>query len=289
LKIFPASSVILYTSRIPEVHILTLARHACGWYYEQRNQTLRYADKAGRIMIRIGTSGWTYDSWKGRFYPEDLPRKKWLEYFSGEFAIVELNASFYHVPKKSVCEGWRSRTRDEFLFAVKLPRIISHFRKLRNCGDVLGWFFDALSPLVAKIPVYLVQLPPGFLPESETLDSFIGLLPGGRRYAFELRSASPIPQSILGVLRKRNAAACIHDLPGYKSDEPLTADFVYVRFHGYRSRYGGSYPNEVLASWASRIREWGVRGLDVFAFFNNDTEGNAVANARTLIESVAGL
>jgi uncharacterized protein YecE (DUF72 family) len=234
-------------------------------------------------MIRVGTSGWTYKHWKGTFYPQDLPQRRWLEYYTDHFATVELNSSFYHIPQASTARGWAERTPPDFRFAVKLSRLITHVKKLEQCQETLEWFFRELEPLREKVAAYLFQLPPSFLPQPESLQNFISLLPRHNRYVFELRNPDGYAGTIPQLLERYGIAFCIHDLQGRETPHLVTSSLVYVRFHGAGGRYSGSYSESELAKWASRIRRWADQGREVLAYFNNDIGGFAVGNARTLI------
>ncbi len=229
----------------------------------------------------IGTSGWTYKHWRGEFYPEGLAQKNWLGYYAERFGTVELNASFYRIPKSSVAEGWYRRTPESFRFAVKVSRLITHVHRLKNCEDSVEWFFRDMAPLSEKTSAYLLQLPPSFVPDEELLRHFMKQLPAGR-YVFEFRNKDCYTDQIADALREMGAGFCIHDFPGRESPSWVTSDIVYIRFHGYRHRYGGDYPERKLEDWAKKIVQWSDGGRDVFAYFNNDAEGNAVKNAVSL-------
>jgi uncharacterized protein YecE (DUF72 family) len=217
-----------------------------------------------------------------------LSPRKWLEYYAAEFDIVELNASFYRIPKASVTEGWKSRSPDNFGFSIKFPRLITHYKKLSNCEDTVEWFFREMEPLKKKIEVFLIQLPPAFIPERSVLETFISMLPEQKRYVFELRAGSIEYESISAIFRKLNIGLCVHDLADYGTPFIVTTDFIYVRFHGYELRYAGEYPDAVLDKWARIIEECDKKNLDVFVFFNNDAEANAVRDARRL-KAILGL
>ncbi len=243
------------------------------------------------VMIRIGTSGWSYKHWKGEFYPKTIPQKKWLEYFTEHFNTVEINSSFYHIPRESVTSGWNSRTPPDFRFAVKMSRLVSHVHRLKNCRDTLDWFFKNMAPLSGKISVYLIQLPPSLCPGRDILSDFLKSLKAKnpqQRYTVEFRNEKCCNQQIIDILKEYSISLCIHDFNMTFSDnldslQPfITSDSIYIRFHGYGSRYEGNYPDNLLARFALRIREWNTSGLDVFAYFNNDLKGFAVKNALTL-------
>jgi uncharacterized protein YecE (DUF72 family) len=233
-------------------------------------------------LIRIGTSGWTYRHWKGSFYPDDVPQKRWLEHYAQHFDTVELNAPFYRIPRASTARGWAERTPPQFRFAVKLSRLITHVRRLNECEDIIEWFFRELEPLRSKICAYLVQLPPSFSPQPEQLERFLFLLPSGNRYAFELRNPECYSGGVPELLQRHGVAFCIHDLPGRQTPLLITSSLVYIRFHGTAGRYSGGYSDAELEQWASRMRSWSDEGREVLAYFNNDIGGQAVLNSRTL-------
>jgi uncharacterized protein YecE (DUF72 family) len=183
-------------------------------------------------MFEIGTSGWTYKHWKGNFYPENLPQRRWLEYYTEHFKTVEINASFYHIPKASTARGWAERTPADFRFSVKVSRLITHVHKFKNCDDTVEWFFRELEPLKEKVSAFLFQLPPSFSPEPGVLESFIATLPHGNQYVFELRNPSCYSGPIPELLRSCEIAFCIHDLSGLKTPPITTSSLVYIRFHG---------------------------------------------------------
>lgn len=233
-------------------------------------------------MIRIGTSGWTYGHWKGSFYPMDLARKKWLEFYSERFDTVELNASFYHIPKSNTTQGWKERTPESFLFSIKVTRLITHVRKLKECDDIIRWFFGEMEPLKTKVFIYLLQFPPSYSPSEKTLRDFLTRLPKENRYALEFRNKDSYSRSIQEIMEEHGTGFCIHDYPGRDTPHLTTSDVVYVRFHGFRTRYAGSYPNDTLKEWACRLIEWEREEKKIVVYFNNDMDASAVKNAITL-------
>ncbi len=270
-------------------------------------------------MIRIGTSGWSYKHWKGKFYPEGLSQRRWLEYFAEHFETVEINSSFYHIPRENVTAGWAEKTPADFLFSLKMSRLVTHVHKLKDPADTLEWFFKSIKPLFGKVAAILIQLPPSLCPAEERLENFFTVLhrteeringeKGGYRYVLEIRNVHCYSATLFNMLKNYRVALCLHDF-GKASTEKLlegtttandksgvnqdvkppagfpqpyiTSDFIYIRFHGYGRTYGGSYPNDHLKRWADRISLWNREGLDVFTYFNNDAEGFAVQNADTL-------
>ncbi len=240
--------------------------------------------------IYIGTSGFNYKHWSnGVFYPEDIPQRKWLEYYVEHFNTVELNVSFYRLPKKSVFEGWRERTPEDFVFAIKGSRFITHIKKLKDCEAPIELFFNNARGLKEKLGVVLWQLPPNLHADVEKLEKFCGLLKKNRvakgtKQVFEFRHDSWFCEKIYGVLRRHNFSLCIAHSRRWPYKEVATADYVYVRFHGGDVLYGSNYSDEELKTWASKIRRWSNEASGVFIYFNNDACGYAVHNAKKLRE-----
>lgn len=240
--------------------------------------------------LRIGTSGYSYPHWGGGvFYPKSFPQRRWLEFYGGEFNTVELNVTFYRLPKKQVFEGWYQRTPGEFLFAVKGSRYITHIKRLRDCEDAIETFSENVQGLAEKLEVILWQLPPRFVYLKEQLTAFLKLLPdsppmGRTRHAFEFRHESWFVPEVARVLEEYGFSLCISDSPHLPSTETVTSDFIYLRFHGSQSLYGSKYTDEELTRWAGKIQAWLGEGRSVYAYFNNDASGYAIENARRLHE-----
>lgn len=235
----------------------------------------------------IGTSGWQYRHWKGRFYPEKVPQREWLHYYSQRFPTVEINNSFYMQPSDTSWDSWRVAAPKEFRYAVKAHQYITHWKRLRDCEESLERGIKAARRLGGHLGPMLFQLPPQFKRTDETadrLDSFLGLLPGSLDSVFEFRDKSWFVEETFEVLRRRNVAFCSFD--STKLDSPLvaTADFAYVRFHGTGARDQGNYPDSMLKEWASRLKKVASDVDDAYVYFNNDARANAVANAMTLSE-----
>ena len=238
--------------------------------------------------FHIGTSGFSYKHWRGIFYPDDIPQKKWLEYYADNFGTVEINSSFYHIPRLSTCEGWERRSPEGFLFAIKANRYITHVRKLRYANEIINLFFTTIGYLDGKLGPVLLQLPPAMEKDIPLLKDFIARLPEGLRYVFEFRNSSWYGYELFRTLDDLGCAFCMHDLPGKATPREITGDFTYVRFHGSEAAYSSCYPDNELAEWADRLQTISAAGKDVFAYFNNDLHGHAVTNARTLTRLLAG-
>jgi len=246
----------------------------------------------------IGTSGYNYlHWWNGVFYPSDLPQSKWLEFYAQFFDTVELNVSFYRLPKKETFAGWHKRTPDNFSFAVKGSRFITHIKRLKECREPLELFFDRVSALREKASIILWQLPPQFKfqKEDNRLKSFLKDLSdvfrpylkssiSRLRQAFEFREASWFCDEVFDLLREENISLCIADWPEFEVKKPVTADFVYLRRHGATALYASCYSDQELEREARQIEEWLKAGRDVYIYFNNDAYGYAVKNGLRLKE-----
>ncbi len=233
--------------------------------------------------ILIGTSGWHYDSWRGPFFPKGLPLKEQLTYYAGQFATTELNGVFYRTPTLQAVGSWREQTGEDFVFAWKASKFITHWKRLsQNSVNSLDLLESRLSLLGEKAGPILFQLPPNFPANPERLASFCGLLSKKRRYSFEFRNASWYEPRILKLLSERNISLCLSDHHDAPAPWKRTADFVYVRGHGPQGRYRGHYRPDTLAEWARRIKSWKRQGCDVYVYFDNDQKSAAPADALKL-------
>lgn len=233
-------------------------------------------------MFRVGTSGWSYDHWRVLFYPEKCPAKDRLKFYAGHFDTVEINSSFYHLPTEKAFQNWRQAVSREFTFAVKASRYLTHVKRLVAPREPLKLFMSRARFLGKKLGPILFQLPPRFKARHDRLADLLKVLPSTRRFAIELRDPSWFSGETAALLESRAIALCVYDMVGIDCPRWVTAPFVYVRLHGTRGKYGGSYPPGELDRWAEEVRRWLDEGLDVFVYFNNDVGGHAVANAREL-------
>jgi uncharacterized protein YecE (DUF72 family) len=239
--------------------------------------------------VHIGTSGWSYKHWKGTFYPKGIKVADEFQYYSSIFSTVEINNTFYRLPAKSVFEKWRDAVADEFLFAVKGSRFITHMKKFKDPKESFQKFFDHVSVLGSKLGPVLFQLPPRWRVNTDRLHTFLQMLPKYMRFAFEFREPSWYHEEVLSLLRRFNCAFCIYELDGHHSPRSITADFTYIRLHGPGGKYEGSYDKRALKTWAQNIMLWADDGLDVFVYFDNDQHGYAAHNARDLQEICRGI
>ncbi len=249
-------------------------------------------EPAGRAYV--GCSGWNYKDWRGRVYPERLPQRRWFEHYATLFDTVEINNTFYRLPPVSTVEQWAGQAPAGFTYAVKLGQFGSHRMKLRDAASWLPNHLDRLDRLGTHAGPTLVQLPPRWHRNVERLDEFLTVAAGAgahRRWAVELREQSWLHDDVFGCLERHGAALCVHDL---LPQHPwvLTTGWTYLRFHGpaaltraYWGRYGGRH----LWRVADRLAEVLAHGGDVYAYFNNDHEANAVADATWLRDRLAAL
>jgi uncharacterized protein YecE (DUF72 family) len=243
--------------------------------------------KAARAYI--GTSGWNYKHWRNLIYPERTPQKRWLDFIVEHFDTVEVNTSFYRIPKKETVAAWSESTPERFRFALKLWRGITHYRKLRNSETFTGNFLEVIQHLPPKrrAPL-LIQLPPNQGKDIDRLIEYVRTLRelSDKKWliAVEFRNSNWLADDTYQTLNKENVALCIHDMVGKgDTDRTNNADFVYVRRHGtHEGRYAGSYSPEQLRADANRIRQWSAEGRKVFVYYNNDIGGHAFWNARDL-------
>ena len=233
--------------------------------------------------LHIGTSGWSYNHWNGVFYPPEVKPAQYLEYYQTWFDCVELNSSFYHLPKKMTASGWMDRTPENFRFCPKMSRFITHQRRLLYAEEALQNFFDVFDVMSTRVGPVLIQLPPGLHYDLPRLSDFLNYLCEHYpeyRFAIEVRHESWLRDEFFDLLRQKNMTFVIADSgKRYPSAEVVTGNFVYLRFHGNVKLYATDYRVYELQEYAEKIRIWISEGKEVWAFFNNDFEGYAVKNA----------
>ena len=275
-----------------------------------RLRTMR--SRCGRGFV--GISGYDYKGWRGRFYPAELPARRWLEYASRQFNSIELNGTFYSLKSPAVFERWAAEVPDDFIFAIKGGRFITHNLKLRNVEASLGNFFASGVLLVGeKTGPFLWQLPGTYRFDGDRLDGFMRQLPRDSRqgeavarrhdhrlrrgacidrvadveyrHAFEVRHPTYFCQEFFDLLRVHQCAFVVADTAGkFPYAEEVTADFVYVRLHGSRELYASGYTDAELDAWARKIDRWRRGGRDVYVYFDNDAKVHAPFDALRLRE-----
>ena len=234
-------------------------------------------------MLRVGTSGWQYEDWPGRFYPERVGKSHWLEHYASCFATVEVNNAFYRLPELSTFEDWARRVPDDFVFAVKASRYLSHVKRLKDPEEPVARLAGRLEGLGDKCGPVLLQLPPILQADVDALDRALTAFGSKLRVAFEPRHVSWHDERVRALLERKGAAYCLSDRCGPLGPLWRTADWGYVRFHAGRATPPPTYGRTALAWWVERLRElWPERGADVYCYFNNDTHTAAPRDAARL-------
>jgi uncharacterized protein YecE (DUF72 family) len=243
------------------------------------------------MPVLIGTSGWQYQDWRGRLYPEGLAQRKWLGYYAARFCTVEVNSTFYRLPESSTFEHWCESTPDDFLLSVKASRYLTHVRRLRDAVDPVQRLLERLTHLGDKLGPILVQLPANFRVDILALTGVLEAFPQHVRVAFEPRHESWYVDEVRAVLHDHNAAFCLSDAPQRKAPYWRTADWGYLRFHEGRAQPAPCYGRSAIRTWAHRLAELWAPRADVFVYFNNDRGGCAVRDAHRFALAVghAGL
>lgn len=243
--------------------------------------------------IRVGTSGWQYGDWRDAFYPPGVPKLRWFEYYAARFSTVEINATFYRLPRTSTVEAWRSRAPRGFRFAVKGSRYLTHNLKLNDPAGPVATITGRMRPLGGVHGIWLWQLPPNLHRDAERLERFLQHLPARPRHAVEFRHRSWYDDDIAELLRRHDVAWVWLSDGFMPDDHPVTTDQVYLRFHGLGDRkdrrYRWDYTIEELEPWVERLRDAAGAGADCWVYFNNDYGANAPRNARVLIELLGSL
>ncbi|MFP4473343.1 MAG: DUF72 domain-containing protein [Candidatus Omnitrophota bacterium] len=239
------------------------------------------------MRVHIGTSGYNYKHWsKGVFYPDGLPQSRWLDYYVKHFDTVELNVTFYRLPKESAFKSWDKRSPEGFVFAVKGSRYMTHLKRLKDSEDSLKKLAGQVAPLRSKIGCYLWQMPPNFKRNDDRLRDFCRNIKKNHHFrlykqVFEFRHDSWFAGEVYDILRENGFCLCWFDSTEIEGKTELTSDYLYLRFHGSRSRYSSDYTDKELKAWARKIKKHKKDIKDVYVYFNNDAQGYAVKNART--------
>ena len=224
--------------------------------------------RASDMELLTGSSGFSYKEWKGPFYPDDLPAKQMLEYYAGRLGTVEINNTFYRLPRRDMLESWTERVPSGFRFAIKASRRITHMKRLANCEEETGYLLSTLEALGERLGSVLFQLPPNMKADLGRLGAFLELLPEGTTGAFEFRNPSWFDSAVLDALRARNMALVWADTDKDPNrDWPTTADWIYARLR--RDDYG----DDDLVRWCQRLKDSAARRA--FVYFKHEDEGAA--------------
>jgi uncharacterized protein YecE (DUF72 family) len=250
--------------------------------------------------IHVGCSGWQYQHWRGDFYPAELPQSRWFAHYALAFDTVEVNNSFYRLPEAATFAKWRDQAPPRFVYAVKASRFLTHMKKLKDPEDLLRRFYTRARHLGSHLGPILYQLPPRWPLNLERFEIFLRALsklsasakaPARLRHVVEFREPSWYDDRVFSLLEDHRVALCLHDMRGSATDRIAIGPFVYTRFHFGTQKYGGRYDDRRLDRWAEWLADRAASGLDVFAYFNNDTGGHAPRDAvrlRSLIDGRLG-
>jgi uncharacterized protein YecE (DUF72 family) len=238
-------------------------------------------EQAAPGIIRIGTSGWIYNHWRERFYPQDLRPNHWFAYYAQHFDTVEINNTFYRLPSETAFDAWREQAPGGFVYAVKASRFLTHMKKLKDPEEPIERILGRARRLGPTLGPVLYQLPRGWKCNVNRLAHFFAALPRDLTHVMEYRRPDWLCDEVYELMRSYRIGLCIHDLLP-QHPRIATSNVVYIRFHGAGQKYGGSYSSAQLRRWADWIRRQALLGRKVFAYFNNDAEAHAVKNAQTL-------
>ncbi|MEJ5095147.1 MULTISPECIES: DUF72 domain-containing protein [Sphingomonas] len=230
----------------------------------------------------MGCSGWIYPHWRGRFYPEKLAVKRWFAFYAEHFETVEINNSFYRLPKPETFDGWAAQAPPGFRYAVKANRFLTQAKKLKDCEEPMARMMPAFRHLGETLGPVLYQLPPRFKLNLERLEAFLELAPKDVVNVFEFREKSWYDDRVFALLERYGASFCAHDMPGSDSPDLAVGLVAYVRFHGGEGKYWGRYSDEALLRWTDWMMAQAGAGREVWAYFNNDAEAHAIHDALTL-------
>jgi uncharacterized protein YecE (DUF72 family) len=235
-------------------------------------------------MYFIGTSGWSFNHWAGRFYPKDIPRQKWLEFYTENFNTVEMNMSFHRFPSENLIINWKEKLPKKFIMTVKVNREITHVKRFKDPGSFLDDFYRSVGRLENNLGCVLFQAPPTFRFSKDNFErfkTFLEKIDRKKKNVFEFRHESWWNDQILDLFKKEKL--CFVSVSGFSLPNEIinTNNIVYIRFHG-KVPFTSLYSEKELQKWADKIKESNAK--QVFCYFNNDADANAVKNAKQLIQ-----
>lgn len=233
----------------------------------------------------IGCSGFNYDHWAGKFFPEDIPKKEWLEYYAEKFDSVEINASFYNLPKEKTLINWHNRVPGNFKFTLKGSRFVTHQKKLNDIKEPVKRFYDLAAILKGKLGCILWQIPGNQHKDVSKLKEFCRVLSADFHNVIEFRHNSWYDEEVYDVMEKHQVTFCVISAPDGLSDEVIkTTDRIYMRFHGKEKWYRYKYSENELKQWAKKLGE--AKPSQIYTYFNNDYHGHAFENAAMFNEMI---
>ncbi|MCU0287148.1 MAG: DUF72 domain-containing protein [Acidobacteria bacterium] len=237
-------------------------------------------------MLHVGTSGWVYKHWVEIFYPKEMNSHEYLKFYAREFKSAEINSSFYHLPTAETFAKWKDLVPAEFIFSVKVSRFITHIKRMKNIDEPWERFYNNAAKLGEKLGPFLLQFPRTFKlkPENlERLEYFFNMTGIRNKFAFEFRDESWNNEQAYELLKKYDSAWVIADSPAFPKSETVTAKFVYIRMHGAGEKYDSHYTLDHMKTLAGNLKKYLEQDLDVYVYFNNDSHGYALDNARQVL------
>ncbi|HJZ79114.1 MAG TPA: DUF72 domain-containing protein [Pyrinomonadaceae bacterium] len=229
------------------------------------------------MKLHVGTSGYSYKEWKGNFYPDDLPAKEMLSYYSRRLPAVEINNTFYRLPQPTMIENWRDQVPASFRFSIKASQRITHIKRLKNCADETKYLLETAALLGERLGVVLFQLPPNSKKDTDRLKDFLSSLPATVRAAFEFRHESWFDDEIFGLLREQDCSLVVSDT----DEKPLT-EIISTAGWGYLRLRRTAYDQTDLKAWRQRVQD--QKWKDAFVFFKHEDEGTGPKLAAQFIE-----
>jgi uncharacterized protein YecE (DUF72 family) len=237
------------------------------------------------VRLFAGASGFAYKPWKGPFYPVDLPDAEMLAYYAARLPAVEINNTFYRLPKTKLLEDWASQTPDSFRFALKASRRITHMHRLKDVGELVQYLFETAGALGTKLGPFLFQLPPHLKKDLDRLRAFLELVPAERRVALEFRNASWFEDDVFEALRAHDAALCVAETePDDKEGGDAPVPLVATASWGYLRLRRENYSDADLEAWAGRIRS--QNWSEAYVFFKHEDDGTAPTFALRLMQVI---
>ncbi|MCW4047234.1 MAG: DUF72 domain-containing protein [Candidatus Bathyarchaeota archaeon] len=245
------------------------------------------------MTLHVGTMGWSYDFWKGNFYPEDLSSKEYLAYYASQFDTVEVDSTFYRIPRKQSVVDWREQTPENFLFSLKFPQVITHVKMLRDCQREVAVFLERVGLLEKKLCALLLQFPYTFgIEQVPLLHDFLRNLPKKHRYVVEVRNRKLLNDGFYNVLRNNSVALAWVDSPFMPQTSEITADFIYVRWEGDHRKVKGTLGRrEVdrtnsIKSWADKLKPFVDGQTEVFGYFSKYYSGHSPSDVKDFLKNV---
>lgn len=234
------------------------------------------------MIYHLGTSGWSYQGWKGRFYPEELSQKEWFPFYVQHFNTVEINMTFYRFPKPETLKEWFSKAPEHFKFTLKANRQITHYKKIKGVKSDLNYFYILADNLREKLGCILFQLPPSLILNLDLLEEFLSNLSPEHQNVIEFRHESWYTKKVYDLLESYRVIFCVVSSKKVPNTIVETTETCYFRFHGLTGGYRYSYSDEELKEWAELIKK--TKAKEGYFYFNNDYQAYAVANSQKLGE-----